>query len=65
MLVDEHAERDAVGVKAVEKILDVAADEGVKAKLLLVLDDTLSHGGHDVIVAVSDVNQDFQETKRE
>lgn len=65
MLVDEHAKRDAVGVKAVEKILDVAADEGVKAKFLLVLDDALSHGGHDVVVAVSDVNQDFQETKRE
>lgn len=63
MLVDEHAERDAVGVKAVEKILDVAADEGVETKLLLVLYDPLSHGGDDVVVAVSDVDQVLQKTK--
>lgn len=64
VLVDEHAERDAVRVKAVEEILDVAADEGVKAELLLVLDDPLSHGGNDVVVTVSDVDQDFQEAEQ-
>lgn len=56
MLVDEHAERDAVGVKAVQEVLDIAADEGVKAKLLLVLNDSLCHGGHDVIVTITDFN---------
>lgn len=63
MLVDEHAEGDAVGVEAVQEILDVAADEGVKAKLLLVLDDSLSHGGNHIVVTVTDLNQELQETK--
>lgn len=63
MLVDEHAERDAIGVEAVEEVLDVAADEEVKAKLLLVLDDSLSHGGNHVIVTVTDLNQQVQETE--
>lgn len=62
MLVDEHAEGDAVGVEAVEEILDVAADKGVEAELLLVLYDPLSHGGNHVIVAVTDLNQELQET---
>lgn len=65
VLVDEHAERDAVGVKAVQEILDVAADERVKAELLLVLDDPLSHGGNYIVVAVADLNQKLQETKKQ
>lgn len=65
VLVDEHAERDAIGVEAVEEILDVAADEGVKAKLLLVLDDSLSHGGNHVVVTVTDLNQELQETENQ
>lgn len=64
VLVDEHAERDAVGVEAVQEILDVAADKGVKAKLLLVLDDSLSHGGNHIVVTVADLNQELQETKK-
>lgn len=63
MLVYEHAKRDAIGVEAVEEVLDVAADEEVKAKLLLVLDDSLSHGGNHVIVTVTDLNQQVQETE--
>lgn len=63
MLVDEHAERDAIGVEAVEEVLDVAADKRVKAKLLLVLDDSLSHGGNHVVVTVTDLNQELQEAK--
>lgn len=62
VLVDEHAERDAIGVEAVEEILDVAADKRVKAKLLLVLDDSLSHGGNHIIVTVTDLNQELQKT---
>lgn len=64
VLVDEHAERDAIGVKAVQEILDVAADERVEAELLLVLDDPLSHGGNHIVVAVADLNQKLQETKK-
>ena len=64
VLVDEHAERDAVGVEAVEEVLDVAADEGVKAKLVLVLDDPLSHGGNHVVVTVTDLDQQLQEAER-
>lgn len=64
MLVDEHAERDAVGVEAVQEVLDVAADEGVKAEFLLVLDDPLGHGGHHVVVAVTDLDQKLQEADK-
>lgn len=63
MLVDEHAERDAIGVEAVEEVLDVAADKEVKAKLLLVFDDSLGHGGNHVVVTVTDLNQELQETE--
>lgn len=62
MLIDEHAKGDAVGVEAIEEILDVAADEGVKAELLLVLDDSLRHGGDHVVVTVTDLNQELQES---
>ncbi len=59
VLVDEHAERNAVGVEAVKKVLHIAADEGVKTKLLFVFDDTLGHSGHHVIVPVPNLNQDL------
>lgn len=65
MLVDQHAERNAVGVKAVEKILDVAADRGVEAELLLVFYDSLSHGGNHIVVPVPDLNQDLKEANKE
>lgn len=61
MLVDEHSEGNAVGVKAVEEVLNVAADEGVKAKPLLIFYDPLSHGGNHIVVSVPDLNQDLQE----
>lgn len=59
VLVDEHAERNAVGVEAVKKVLYIAADEGVKTKLLFVFDDTLGHSGHHVIVPAPNLNQDL------
>lgn len=62
MLVDEHAEGDAVGVEAVEEILNVAADGGVKAEPLPVLHHPLRHGGNDVVVPVADLDQELQET---
>lgn len=64
MLVDEHAEGDAVGVEAVEEVLDVAAAERVEAELLLVLDNPLSHGGNHVVVTVPDLDQELQKTER-
>lgn len=63
VLIDEHAEGDAVGVEAVQEILDVAADEGVEAKLLLVLDDALRHGWNHVVVTVADLDQQLQEAE--
>lgn len=62
MLVDEHSEGDAVGVEAVEEILDVAADGGVKAELLPVLHHPLCHGGNNVVVPVANLDQELQET---
>lgn len=64
VLVDEHAEGDAVGVEAVQEVLHVAADEGVEAELLLVLDDPLGHGGNHVIVSVTDLDQELQKAAK-
>lgn len=57
MLVDEHAERYATGVEAIQEILHIAADERVKTKLLLVLNHSLGHGGNHVIVSVPDLDK--------
>lgn len=64
VLVNKHAEGDAIGVEAVKEILYVAADKGVKTKLLLVLYDSLGHGGNHIIVTITDLNQELQETER-
>ena len=61
VLVDEHAEGDAVCVEAIQEVLDAAADEGVKSKLVLVLHHALRHGGNHVVVTVTDLNQQLQE----
>lgn len=60
VLVNKHAERDAVGIKSVQKILDVTANEWIKPKLLLVLDHSLGHCRNHIIVSISDFNQDLQ-----
>ena len=62
VLVDEHAEGDAIGVEAVQEVLDAAADERVEAKLLLVLNDPLGHGRDHVVMAITDLDQQVQET---
>lgn len=62
VLVDQHAERDPVGVKAVQEVLNVGAGKGVEAELLLVLDHALGHGGNHVIVPVPDLDKNLQET---
>lgn len=64
VLVDEHAERDAVGVEAVQEILNVGAGKRVEAELLLVLDHALGHGGNHVVVSVPDLDKDLQEATR-
>lgn len=61
MLVDQHAEGDTAGVEAVQEVLGVGADERVEAELLLVLNHTLGHGGHHIIVPIPDLDQDVQE----
>lgn len=61
MLVDEHADRNAAEVEAVQEILDVLVGHWVVAIRVLVLQHTLGHGGHDIIVAVPDGDQSFGE----
>lgn len=52
MLVDEHTEGDSVGIETIQEVLNVATDEGVKAKLILVLDYPLGHSRDYIIVPV-------------
>lgn len=59
VLVNKHAERDAVGIKPIQKILDVTANEWIKPKLLLVFDHSLCHCRNHVIVSISDFNQNL------
>lgn len=63
MLVDQHAERDPVGVEAVQEVLNVGAGKRVDAELLLVLDHALGHGGNHVIVSVPDLDENLQEAE--
>lgn len=63
MLVDEHAERNAIGIEAVQEILDVGADEWVETKFFFILNHSLGHGGDHVIVSVSDLNEGLQEAE--
>ena len=57
MLVDEHTNRDAAHIEAVQKVLNVLAGDGVRTKRIFVFNDPLSHGGHHVIVPVPDGHQ--------
>lgn len=53
MLIDEHADGDAAGVEAVQEVLDVVVSDGILlAKGILVLNDSLSHCGDHLVVAV-------------
>lgn len=63
VLVDEHAKWNAAGVEAVQEILHIAADKRIKTKLCFVFDDTLSHSGDNIIVPVSNLNQDLKEAE--
>lgn len=57
MLVDEHANGDAVHVKAVQKVLNVLTCQRICPKCIPILDDALGHGGYHIIVPVPDGHQ--------
>ena len=59
VLVNKHAEGDAVGIEAIQKILYVTANEWIKPKLLLVFNHSLCHCRNHIIVSVSDFNQNL------
>ena len=56
VLVNKHVERDVVGIKLVQKILGVTANEWLKPKLLLVFNHSLDHCRGHIIVFISDFN---------
>lgn len=60
VLVNKHAERDAVGIEPIQKILDVTANEWIKPKFLLVFNHSLCHCRNHIIVSISDFNQNLQ-----
>lgn len=61
VLVDEHADGDAAEVEAVQEVLDVLVGDRVIAVGVLVLQHSLCHGGHYIIVPVPDGDQGFGE----
>ncbi len=63
MLVDEHAKRDSVGVEAVQKVLDVGADERIETKLLFIFNYTLRHSRDHIIVSIPDLNKSIQKAR--
>lgn len=65
MLVDEHADGDTAEVETVQEVLDVLVGHGVIAIGVLVLEHTLRHGGHHIIVAVPNGDQGLREPARE
>lgn len=63
MLVDEHAKRDSVGVEAVQKVLDVGADERIETKLLFIFNYTLGHSRDHIVVSIPDLNKSIQKAR--
>lgn len=57
MLVHEHACGDSAHVEAVQEVLNVLVGDRVHAEGLLVLHHTLSHGGYNVVVSVTNAYQ--------
>lgn len=57
VLIDEHSDGDAAEVEAVQEVLDVLVGDRVIAIGVLVLQHSLRHGGHHVIVPVPDGDQ--------
>ncbi len=65
VLVDEHANRDAAHVEAVQKVLDILVGYWVVGESLFVFYDTLGHSRHYIVVPVSDGNQGINKTGEE
>jgi len=63
VLVEQHPDGDPAHVETIQKILNILADDGVCAVGLLVLHHSLSHGGNDIIVPISDLYYRVCETK--
>lgn len=57
MLVHEHAYGDAAHVEAVQEVLDVLVGDGVHTEGVFVLHHPLSHGGHHIVVPITNVHQ--------
>lgn len=57
VLVDEHSDRYSAHVEPVQKILNILIGDWILIKNLFVFNHTLGHGGDDIIVPVSDVDQ--------
>lgn len=64
VLVEQHPDGYPAHVETIQEILNVLADDRVRAVGLLVLDDSLSHGGNDIIVSISDFYHRVCETKQ-
>jgi hypothetical protein len=62
VLADEDANADARHVEAIEKVLDRDVDVARLGVLALVLEDALSDGSDDRIMALLDIGQEFCET---
>jgi hypothetical protein len=60
VLVNKHAERNAVGIKPIQEILNVTANERIKPELFLVLNHALGHCRNNIIVSVSDIYQNVE-----
>ena len=63
MLVQQHPDGDPAHVEAVQEVLDVLADDGVRAVRLLVLHQPLGHGGHHVVVPLQDLDDGVREAE--
>lgn len=62
MLVEQHPDGYPAHVETIQKVLNILTDDRVCAVRLLVLHQSLSHGGNDVIVPISYVYHCICET---
>lgn len=63
MLVEQHPDGYSAHVEPIQEILNVLADDWVCAISLFVLHHSLSHGGNDIIVSISDIYHSICETE--
>lgn len=63
MLVEQHPDGYPAHIETIQEVLNVLADNRVRAVRLLVLHHSLSHGGNHIVVPVSDVYNRICETE--